>query len=106
MPFNPSRRAGRIDAMGFFLASVLAALAAGGVYAALHLGWFRSAWELGEWLVAGLAFLAVGLGIQGASAPRNANVHGTARPASEAEAQAVARGDTKLASLHDRTFPD
>jgi len=33
-------------------------------------------------------------------------VHGAAQPASECEAQAAARGDTKSAPMHDQTFPD
>jgi hypothetical protein len=35
-----------------------------------------------------------------------AKVHGAAQPASECEAQAAARGDTKSAPMHDQTFPD
>lgn len=96
----------KIDKLGLTLAAVLAALACGAGYAALHFGWFNSPWELAAWLVVGLAFIAAGLGIQANLAPRNTNVHGAARPASESEADAAARSGTKPAPLHDRIFPD
>ena len=96
----------KVDRLGLTLAAALAALALGGGYAALHFGWFRSPWELAGWLVVGFAFLAAGLGLQSNRAPRNTNVHGAARPASESEADAAARSDTKPAALHDRTFFD
>lgn len=97
---------GRIDALGLGLVALLAALACGAAYAALHFGWFRSPWELAGWLVVALAFVVAGLGVQAHRAPRNTNVHGDARPASESEAQASARGDKKSPALHDRTFSD
>lgn len=96
----------RIDTLGACIILVLAALATGGLYAALHLGWFRSSWEMAAWLVVGLAFLAVGFGVQTTLPPRNTNVYGAAKPASESEAQAAARGSKKAAPLHDQTFPD
>lgn len=96
----------KIDKLGLTLVAVLAALALGAGYAALHFGWFRSPWELAGWLVVGFAFLAVGLGVQANLTPRNTKVHGDARPASESEAEAAARTATKPAPLHDRTFPD
>lgn len=96
----------RIDRLGFVLAAFLAALALAGAYAALHFGWFSSPWEFAGWLVVCVAFLAAGLGAQAKLTPRNTNVHGDARPASESEAQASARGDATSPSLHDRIFPD
>jgi hypothetical protein len=96
----------KIDTIGMCLGVVLAALVCGAAYAALHFGWFSSPWELAGWLVVGLAFLAAGLGVQANLTPRNTNVHGAARPASESEAEAAARSGTKPAALHDRTFPD
>jgi hypothetical protein len=96
----------KIDKLGLALVAVLAVLALGAGFAALHFGWFRSPWELAGWLVVGFAFLAAGLGVQANMAPKNTNVHGAARPASESEAEAAARNDTKPAPLHDRTFPD
>jgi hypothetical protein len=96
----------KIDALGAVLLAVLVALAVGAVYAALHFGWFRSPWELAGWLFVGGCFIAFGLSTQGASPPpRNPQVHGTAKPASEQEAQAAARGDTKPI-FHDQTFSD
>ena len=96
----------KIDKTGLCLAAVLAALALASAYAALHFGWFSSAWQMGGWLVVGFAFVAAGLGVQGNPTPKNTNVHGDARPASESEAQAAARSGTKPAPLHDKTFSD
>ena len=39
-------------------------------------------------------------------ASRHSQVHGAARPASQAEAQAAASGSTKKGDIHDQTFPD
>jgi hypothetical protein len=96
----------KIDKTGLCLAAVLAAFALASAYAALHFGWFTSAWQMAGWLVVGVAFVAAGLGVQGNPTPKNTNVHGDARPASESEAQAAASGGTKSAPLHDKTFPD
>ena len=96
----------KIDKTGLCLAAVLAALALASAYAALHFGWFSSPWELAGWLLVGFAFVAAGLGVQGNPTPKNTNVHGDAQPASESEAQAAARSDTKSAPMHDQTFPD
>ncbi len=95
-----------IDKIGLGLVSVLAGLALAGAYAALHFGWFRSPWEMAAWLGVCFAFLAVGLGVQSNSPARNTDVYGDAKPASESEAQAAARGGTKSGPLHDQTFPD
>jgi hypothetical protein len=100
------RAINKIDTVGLTLAAVLAAVALGAGFAALHFGWFRSPWELAAWLMVGFAFVIAGLGLQGHPTPRNTNVHGAARPASESEAEAAARTGTKPAPLHDRTFPD
>jgi hypothetical protein len=96
----------KIDKTGLCLAAVLAALALASAYAALHFGWFSSPWQLAGWLVVGFAFVAAGLGVQGNPTPKNTNVHGDARPASESEAQTAARSGTKPAPLHDKTFSD
>jgi hypothetical protein len=96
----------KIDKLGVTLLTTLIALAVGTVYAALHFGWFESPLQLAGWLVVGLAFVIAGLGVHTHQIPRNANVHGAARPASESEAQASARGEAKSPSLHDRTFSD
>jgi hypothetical protein len=96
----------KIDTLGLTLAAVLVVLALGAGYAGLHFGWFRSPWELAGWFVVGFAFVAAGLGVQANLTPRNTNVHGAARPASESEAETAARSGAKPAPLHDRTFPD
>ena len=96
----------KIDKLGMALLAILAALAIAAAYAALHFGWFQTPWQLAGWLAVGLAFVLAGLGVQANFAPRNTNVHGAARPASESEAQSSARGDAQSPSLHDRTFPD
>ena len=96
----------KIDKLGLTLVAALAALACGAGYAALYFGWFRSPWELVGWLVVGFAFLAAGLGVQANLTPKNTNVHGDARPASESEAEAAARSGTKQAPFHDQTFSD
>jgi hypothetical protein len=96
----------KIDTLGLTLAAVLVVLALGAGFAALHFGWFSSPRELAGWLMVGFAFVAAGLGVQANLTPRNTNVHGAARPASESEAEAAARTGTKPAALHDRTFPD
>jgi len=62
--------------------------------------------------VAGLGGLGASLDLLGpprapdAAKKDIAKVHGAAQPASEWEAQAAARGDTKSAPMHDQTFPD
>jgi hypothetical protein len=96
----------KIDKTSLCLTAVLAALALASAYAALHFGWFSSPWQLAGWLLVGFAFVAAGLGVQGNPTPKNTNVHGDARPASESEAQAAASSGTKSAPLHDKTFPD
>jgi hypothetical protein len=97
----------KIDIVGFALVVALVVIAAGAAYAALEYRWFNSGWELAAWIVVGVAFVAVALGLRHHHAPpQNAGVYGTAQPASESEAQAAARGSMKTPSLHDRTFPD
>lgn len=96
----------KIDALGIFFLGGLLGLLTAAVYATLHFGWFKSWQELAGCLVVGAAFVAIGLGAQGLQAPKNSKVHGAARPASEQEAQAAARGETKAARLHDQQFPE
>src|ERR1700730_13614801 len=88
----------RIDAIGLGLASVLAALACGAAYAALHFGWFRSPWELAGWLVVGLGFVAAGPGGHCTLTPQNTNVDACAR--------APPHSATKPGPPHDGTSPD
>jgi hypothetical protein len=102
---RPATKRG-IDALGVLFALLLIGVVSGAAYAALELGWFRSAWELAAWIVVGVAFIAVGIGVHHHRPSKNANVYGAAKTASEAEAQAAARGNMKSASLHDQTFRD
>jgi hypothetical protein len=95
-----------LDAVGIFLVFLLVVAACSAAYAALELGWFRSPWEMAGWLVAGLAFIGAGVGIQSQRAPKNTNVYGAAQPATEAEAQAAARGHLKSTPLHNQSFTD
>ena len=97
----------RIDFVGFSLVVALIVIATGAAYAALEYRWFHSGWELAAWMVVGVAFVVAALGLRHHHAPpKNAGIYGTAQPASEAEAQAAARGTMKSPPLHDRTFPD
>jgi hypothetical protein len=96
---------GRIDLFGWLLIAILAALAlAAG--AALIAYEHLSLWDLSLGLFIGLAFVAVGLPAQNNTTPKNTLVHVAAKPASESEAQAAARGDRASPALHDRTFSD
>jgi fatty acid desaturase len=96
----------RVDTLVVLFFAVLAALAAGALYAALHFGWFGSPWQLATWLVICVAFLAAGVPAVGHRMTRHTNVHGSARPASQDEARKAARGDTGASPLHDQTFED
>jgi hypothetical protein len=94
-----------LDTTALLLLSALGVLAVGVGAGLIYFGYFAP-WEFAIWLFVCVAFLAVGLPSQGVPTPRNTKVHGAAQPASEWEAQAAARGDTKSAPMHDQTFPD
>jgi hypothetical protein len=112
----PSRGQGRIgdegqakrrrglDALGwlFVLALVVLAIGAG---AALLVEHIFTPWNLAAVLVVGVAFA-----VAGAPALRRpigeGMAHGMARPASEAEAQAAARGKAKPLPVHQQRFED
>lgn len=100
---NPHTTRG-LDGLGVVLLLALAAIAVGSGMAAVY---FRlcSPSELAVGLFIGSAFVVVGLGVHPVQTPKNTNVHGAAKPASEREAHAAARGDTK-APMHDQTFAD
>jgi hypothetical protein len=95
-----------IDTLIVLLVTVLAALATGAVYAALHLGWFDSPSRLTVWLLICVAFLAAGAPAVGQRMTRHSNVHGSARPASQDEARKAAGGEAGASPLHDQTFKD
>jgi len=94
-----------LDATGLLLLAVLVALALAGGAALMEFGRFTLT-QLALFLLAGIAFVVAGLPSAGERAPKNDKVHGAARPASEQEAQAAARGQTKTARLHDQQFPE
>ena len=94
-----------LDATGALLLAALGVAAAVAVAALIDRGYFTP-WELAIGLFVGAAFLVVGLPGHVAATPKNTRVHGAAAPASEHEAHAAARGDTKTAPMHDTTFPD
>jgi membrane protein implicated in regulation of membrane protease activity len=96
----------RIDPLVVLLVAILAAFAIAASYAALHFGWFGSPWQFAMWLLISLAFLVVGVPAVGHRMTRQANVHGSARPASQDEARKAARGDAGASPLHDQTFED
>lgn len=102
---NEGKTPRRFDATAILLFSCLAVAAVGVGVALICFGYF-SPWEFGLWLVVCLAFLAVGLPSHVNSTPKNTQVHGSARPATETEAQAAARGAGKARDVHDQHFPD
>jgi hypothetical protein len=106
---SPKRqRKRRLDAFGLLLVLALGAVAVAGAYAALHFGWFSSPWHFAAWVVVIVAalVLAASLPAYVAPAPKNTLVHGAARPASETEAQAAARGVVKAREIDKQKFTD
>jgi hypothetical protein len=96
---------GRTDLIGWLLLALLAALAlmaGAAVMQYAHL----TPWSLALGLFVCVAFAVVGLPIQVSQTPKNTLVHGAARPATEPEAKAAARGGTKARDIHDQHFPD
>jgi len=63
---------------------------------------------LAAWLIVIVAALGLAASLPSyvASAPKNTFAHGAARPASETEAQAAARGAVKAREIHEQKFPD
>jgi NhaP-type Na+/H+ or K+/H+ antiporter len=96
----------RIDTLVVLLVAVLAALATGVVYAALYFGWFGSPWQMAAWLLACAAFVVAGGPAVSQRIARNTHVHGAARPATEPEARAAARGSGTPRDIHEQHFPD
>ncbi len=96
----------RIDTLVVLLLAVIVALATAAIYAALHYEWFGTPWKFATWLLICVAFAVVGVPTVGNRMTRHANVHGSARPASQDEARKAARGDAGASPLHDQTFED
>lgn len=95
----------RLDAIGLALLAGLAVAMIGGGVALVASGLVK-AWELAAVLSFGTVLVASAHPRAAPAAPHNTRVHGAAAPASEHEAHAAARGDTKTAPMHDATFPD
>jgi hypothetical protein len=96
---------GRTDLTGWLLLALLAALALMAGAAVMqyeHL----TPWSLALGLFICVAFVVVGLPAQVGQTPKNTLVHGAARPATESEAKAAARGGVKTRDIHDQQFPD
>jgi hypothetical protein len=96
---------GRTDLTGWLLLALLAALAlmtGAAVMQYAHL----TLWSLALGLFICFAFVTVGLPAQVGQTPKNTLVHGAARPATESEAKAAARGGVKTRDIHDQQFPD
>lgn len=95
------RRRG-LDALGWLFVLGLAVIAFG-VGAALLIEHIFTPWGLLAWLGVGVAFAVAG--VPALRHPKGDSMaHGAARPASEAEAQAAARGEPRGARLDDRKF--
>jgi hypothetical protein len=96
---------GRTDLIGLLLLALLAALAlmaGAAVIQYAHL----TPWNLALGLFICVAFVVVGLPAQVGQTPKNTLVHGAARPATESEAKAAARGGVKTRDIHDQQFPN
>jgi len=97
------RRRG-LDALGwlFVLGLVILALGAG---AALLMEHIFTPWGLAACVGVGLAFAVAG--VPALRRPIGESMaHGMARPASEAETQAAARGEMKRQPAHDQNFKE
>ena len=94
-----------LDVTGLLLFGVLG-VAAVAVGAGLIYGGYFTPWGFVIWLVVCGAFIAATAPSHVTSAPKNTLVHGAARPASETEAQAAARGTVKAHEIHEQNFPE
>ena len=102
---NKSGAPRRLDATGLLLLAAVGVAAVGGGAGLIYEGYFTP-WGLVVFLVVGVAFVAVGVSHHAPTAPKNTFAHGAARPASESEAQAAARGAVKAREIHEQKFPD
>jgi len=99
-----AKRRRSLDALGWLFVLGLAIIAVG-AGAALLMEHIFTPWGLVAWLGVVLAFAVVG--VPALRRPIGESmVHGMARPASEAEAQAAARGKAKPAPVHEQRFKD
>jgi hypothetical protein len=96
---------GRTDIIGWLLLALLVTLALIGGRALMEYA-HLTVWGLALGLFICVAFVVVGLPALVGQTPKNTLVHGAARPATESEAQAAARGGIKTRDIHDQHFPD
>jgi hypothetical protein len=96
---------GRTDLIGWLLLALLAALALMAGAALMHYA-HLTPWGLALGLFICVAAVMVGLPAQVGERPKNTLVHGAARPATESEAKAAARGGVKKRDIHDQHFAD
>jgi hypothetical protein len=96
----------RIDALVVLLFAVILALVAAAIYAALRFEWFGTPWHFASWLLICLAFVVVGVPTLGNRIAGPANVHGSARLASQDEAKKAAQGKSAASPLHEQIFED
>jgi hypothetical protein len=94
------------DALGLMLGLAVVGFVSATCYLALDRGWFRSPWELAALVFASVAFLGTGIGVHQRRTGDPPSVYGSAKVASEQEAQAAARGENASSTIHDRTFRD
>jgi hypothetical protein len=94
-----------LDLTGLLLFGALG-VAAVAVGAGLVYGGYFTPWGLVVWLIVCGAFIAAAAPSHVAPAPKNTLVHGAARPASETEAQAAARGAVKARAIHEQKFDE
>ncbi|MDH6258433.1 hypothetical protein [Bradyrhizobium sp. BR13661] len=95
----------RTDSTGWLLLALLVALGLLGGKALMEYA-HLTLWGLAIGFFICVAFVVVGLPAQLGQTPKNTLVHGAARPATESEAQAAARGGIKTRDIHDQQFPD
>jgi hypothetical protein len=91
------------DRLGIALLGALALFALSAAWLVVSHGYLTAGALVGLAVVGGAVVVLHGMGSRVAP-PKNTEVHGAARPASEQEAQRAGRGQAQGARLDDRTF--
>lgn len=91
------------DWLGIILVGTLAALALGAASLVIAQGYMTAGALVGLTVVGGCFVVLHGIGNR-PPPPKNADVHGAARPASQQEAQRAARGEAQGPRLDDREY--
>jgi peptidoglycan/LPS O-acetylase OafA/YrhL len=100
---NPGKDRRGPDLLAVVLLGLLGLAAIGAAFAIVAKG-YMTAGGLAALLVVGGAFVAVHAMGGRAAPPKNSQVHGAARPASEHEARRAGGGQSRGARLDDREF--